>query len=168
MIEQRSTPVSPFAREFLLRPNRSMSARGLAVFFTGLATVAGVVSMVSAGQGNWFAPAFAAAELAVVGLCLRLAWRRSGRCERIALSDAAVLVEREPGATRFDPYWVRVERHAGTWPGEAHLVLTSHGRVVEIGAFLAENEREALERELKRALAALKAPGEAHTDTERR
>ena len=53
-------------------------------------------------------------------------------------------------------------------PGEAHLVLTSHGRVVEIGAFLAENEREALERELKRALAALKAPGEAHTDTERR
>ena len=61
MIEQRSTPVSPFAREFLLRPNRSMSARGLAVFFTGLATVAGVVSVVSAGQGNWFAPAFAAA-----------------------------------------------------------------------------------------------------------
>jgi uncharacterized membrane protein len=38
-------------------------------------------------------------------------------------------------------------------------VLTSHGRAVEIGAFLGEDERGALERDLRQALAALKAAG---------
>ena len=161
MIVQRSVPVSPFACEFLLRPNRSLSARGLAVFFTGLATVGIAVAVASAGQGNLFAPAFAVPELLFVGWCLRLAWRRLDRQERIVLAGDGVVVEREPGAARFDPYWVRVERRAGLRPEAARLVLTSHGRDVEIGAFLGEDERDALERDLRQALAALRRPGGA-------
>lgn len=166
MIVQRSDPVPPFACEFLLRPNRSLSARGLVVFFTGLATVGIAVAVASAGQGNRFAPAFAVMELLLVGLCLRLAWRRLDRQERIALSGEGVVVERGPGAARFDPYWVRVERRPGERPGDERLVLTSHGRAVEIGAFLGLDERGALERDLRQALAALKAAGRCRDGTD--
>jgi len=166
MIEQRSTPVAPFACEFLLRPNRSLSARGLGVAFAVLATTGIAVAGASAGQGNWFAPVFAVPELLIVGVCLRLAWRRLDRQERIVLAGEGVVVEREPAPARFDPYWVRVERRAGDWPGEARLVLTSHGRAVEIGAFLGEDERGALERDLRRALAALKAAGRCADGTD--
>jgi uncharacterized membrane protein len=158
MIVQRSDPVPPFACEFLLRPNRSLSARGLAVCFAGLATVGIAVAVASAGQGNRFAPAFAVAELLLVGVCLRLASRRLDRQERIVLAGDGVVVEREPGAARFDPYWVRVERRPGERPGDERLVLASHGRAVEIGAFLGADERGALERDLRQALATLRRP----------
>lgn len=141
-----------------LKPNRSSSARGLVVFFAALATTALAAAALSASQGNVFAPVFALVYMALVGACLRRAWRDLDRQELIAVSDRAVTVEREPphadGRARFHPYWVRLQRLSGRTANEhERLVLSSHGRKVEIGAFLADEERLELERRLQDVLA---------------
>lgn len=56
---------------------------------------------------------------------------------------------------RTNPYWVRVAlRRDG--PVEDYLVLTDGQREVELGAFLAPEERQDLYRDLTRRLAALR------------
>jgi len=149
-----------------LKPNRSSSARGLAWFFAALAGTALGVAAVSAGQGNVFAPLFALVYLGLVAAGFRKAWRNLDRQELIAVSEQAVTVKREPpgagGAARFHPYWVRLQRIAGSTANEhERLVLTSHGRRVEIGAFLADAERAELERKLRDVL--VRYRGEAAT-----
>jgi len=147
-----------------LKPNRSSSARGVATFFAALAGTALAVAAFSAGQGNVFAPLFALLYMALVGASLRQAWRSLDRQELIAVSGQAVTVRRDPPgvAARFHPYWVRLQRIAGRTANEhERLVLTSHGRRVEIGAFLADEERAELERRLRDALVRYWVPPEA-------
>ena len=156
MIEQLEARPPDAGFEFRVRADCSATVGGLLGFFGLLALTAGAVAAWSWGQGNVFAPLFAVAELSALGACLVLVWRRLERVELIAVRRDGVTVAQPPvpGAVRLDVNWVRVER----WPGRgeadlARLVLTSHGRAVEIGGFLAAPERGALERQLRQALA---------------
>jgi uncharacterized membrane protein len=104
-----------------------------------------------------FAPPFAVLELSVLALCLRLVWVGLGCQETIALSSAGVSVVHRPAWPQdpvgFHPCWVRLERQPGrTGTARERLMLTSHGRALEIGAFLGDEEREALEQRLRQAL----------------
>jgi uncharacterized membrane protein len=161
MIEHSATPPPHDAFEFRLRPNRSISAAGLVVFFLVLASASVVVATVSAQQGNVFAPYFAALELALVWLLLRYVWRHQDqRQERIALTREMLTVACLPPGdeVRFHPYWVRLQRKpadAGT--ARRRLLLVSHGRAVEVGAFLGDDERGQLEHLLRSALDALRS-----------
>jgi uncharacterized membrane protein len=146
------------AGEFRLRPNRSLSVRGVFGFLAILGLTMLAVAAFSARQGNVYAPWFALADLGLVGGCFAWVQKRLRREERIALSAAAIDVHRRRGAqaevlaARFHPYWVRLETGA-----DERVLLSSHGRRVEIGAFLGEDERVELARRLARALAQLKA-----------
>ena len=51
-----------------------------------------------------------------------------------------------------NPHWVRVTLHKTGGPVPNYLTLRGNGREVEIGAFLAEEERLTLQHELRRAL----------------
>jgi uncharacterized membrane protein len=65
-----------------------------------------------------------------------------------------VIVEGVSGPHRFDTFWVRIAHVAGHTAHErGRLVLTSHGKAVEIGAFLGDEERAELEAQLASALA---------------
>lgn len=146
-----------------LKPNRSSSARGVAAFFAALAGTALAVALFSAAQGNVYAPLFALLYMGLVGAGLRRAWRKLDRQELIAVSGQAVTVRCDPPGTgvaaRFHPYWVRLQRVAGRTANEhERLVLTSHGRKVEIGAFLADEERLELERRLRDVLVRYREP----------
>ncbi|MCE3004436.1 MAG: DUF2244 domain-containing protein [Xanthomonadaceae bacterium] len=160
MIEQSASPANEPPFEFRLRPDRSITAAGLAVFFLVLVATSVMVAGFSAWQGNLFAPVFAALELTLVWLLLRYVWRRQGQLqERIALTREALTVARQPPGDEvsFHPYWVRIVRDpedAGT--ARRRLLLTSHGRTVEVGAFLGDDERGQLERLLVGALGALR------------
>jgi uncharacterized membrane protein len=57
---------------------------------------------------------------------------------------------------RFQSHWVQVRLLPGR--GHRRLVLASHGRELEIGAFLADEERAELSGKLMVLLAELKAP----------
>lgn len=141
-----------------LRPNRALSGSGVVMAFIVIGATCLAVALWSATQGNVFAPFFAVLDVLVVGTALRLAWR-SGECaEWIELSDSALTVRREARgrsveAARFHPYWVRLRPAP---QGHPRVILSSHGKSLEVGAFLGEQEREALAATLRSALGHLR------------
>ncbi len=139
-----------------LRPNRTLSRRGLRRLIAVLAALALTTAGLGAWQGNVFAPLFALAESSAMAFALGLAWRAGDRGERITLDVASLEVYSLPDRrrVRFQPYWVRVLLAPGR--GHDRLLLSSHGRELEIGAFLAEGERAELSMKLKVLLADLK------------
>jgi uncharacterized membrane protein len=119
-----------------------------------LAALALTTAGLGAWQGNVFAPLFALIESCAMALALRQAWRAGDRSERITLDGSSLEVRALPGRQRvcFQPYWVRVRLAPGN--GHHRLLLGSHGRELEIGSFLADEERAELSRKLKVLLAA--------------
>ncbi len=117
-----------------------------------------VTALIGAHAGNVYAPVFAVVESVVVVLALVMVWRGGNRFERIRLDADVLEVQRYPGhgCTRFQSGWVRVRLQESD--GRQHLMLASHGRDLEIGAFLADPEREAVRRKLNAALVDVRAP----------
>ena len=134
-----------------LKPNRSLSRRGLRRLIVILVVLALTTAELGAWQGNVFAPLFALVESAAMAVALSVAWRAGDRCERITLDESSLEVQSLPGrrCTRFPSYWVRARLETGN----GRLVLSSHGRDLEIGAFLAEPERVELAQRLTVLLA---------------
>ena len=73
--------------------------------------------------------------------------------------ESLILTRRDPGRQdriwRTNPYWVRVGLR-GNGPVEDYLVLTDGRREIELGAFLAPEERQTLRSELDRRLVAVR------------
>lgn len=138
-----------------LKPNRTLSRRGLRRLIVVLVALALITAGLGAWQGNVFAPLFALVESAAVAVALSVAWRAGDRSERITLDTSSLEVQSLPGrrCTRFQSYWVRVLLEPGN--GRQRLLLSSHGREMEIGAFLAEQERVELSKKLVVLLAEL-------------
>jgi len=136
-----------------LKPNRALSRRGLRRLIMVLAALALTTAALGAWQGNVFAPLFALVESFAVAFALGVAWRAGDRSERITLDRASLEVRFLPGRRRmrFQSYWVRVRLA----PGNRHhrLLLRSHGRELEIGAFLSDEERAELSKKLMVLLA---------------
>ncbi len=138
-----------------LKPNRTLSRRGLRRLIMVLAALALTTAGLGAWQGNVFAPLFALVESVAVAIALSVAWRAGDRSERITLDRTSLEVQSLPGkrCMRFQSYWVRVLLEPGH--GRQRLLLSSHGRALEIGAFLAEPERVELSKKLMVLLAEL-------------
>lgn len=170
MIEHIATSASTAGFEFRLRPNRSITASGLVVFFMLLAATSITVAGFTFRQGNVFAPIFAAVELLLVWLLLRFVWRtQEQRHERIAMTvDALTVAWQPPGdEVKFQTPWVRVHSAPARNATERRrLLISSHGRSVEIGAFLGDDERVQLEQQLLQAIHALRATPTAQHDNQ--
>jgi len=139
------------AVSLLLLPHRSLTRDGLAAFLVGQSCAAGGFALLAAWKGNVFAPVFAALELGVVAYCLARVWRASGSGQIITLTPTRLeIASTSVGeGAQFHPYWTHVRLEAGAWRGwPSRLLIGSHGREVEIGAFLNEDERRALAQRL--------------------
>lgn len=139
-------------------PHRSLSRAGLWWFLAVQSAAAGGFALLAAVAGNVFAPAFAVAELGVLAWCLNRVRRVSAtQGEVITLRPDRLEIARIAGATapaRFHPYWARLSLQPGDWRGARdRLLVRSHGREVEIGAFLNDEERRDLFDRLSRLLA---------------
>lgn len=158
-------PSGPGAR-LVLRPRRALSAGQFTGLFVGLSLATFVVAGYAYAQGNVFAPAFALLDAAFIAAVLRWVWRQGDRYEEIALDERSLEVRRsaqaEP-AFRAHPYWVRLSVDVGA--GRERVLLGSHGRQVEVGAFLSDEERRDLATQLKGLLASAAGRGrnEDHT-----
>lgn len=140
-----------------LKPNRALSRRGLRRLIGVLAVLALTTAGLGAWQGNVFAPLFALVESVAVACALSVAWRAGDRSERITLDASSLEVQSLPSRrnTSFQSYWVRVLLEPGN--GRHRLLLSSHGHELEIGAFLAEQERVELSKKLMVLLADVNA-----------
>ncbi|HWU75036.1 MAG TPA: DUF2244 domain-containing protein [Rhodanobacter sp.] len=130
-----------------LSPNRALSRRGLRRLIMVLVALVLATAALGAWQGNVFAPLFALVESAAMVIALSVAWRAGARGERITLDESSLEVASLAGQDRerFQSCWVRVLLEAG----DGRLLLLSHGRELEVGAFLAESERVVLSKKLK-------------------
>ena len=138
-----------------LRPNGSLRWRAAKWACAGLALLVGGVAAWFAAQGAWLVLPFAGAELLVVGAGLYLSCRASRFAEVIHVGPETLVVQHGHGRPEqehaFQRAWARVvlvRDPSGWYP--SRLLVRSHGRSVEIGARLVEEERLELAEELAR------------------
>lgn len=140
--------------ELRLWPHRSLSRRGF-VWFIGLTS--GLIALPALsliGQPVlWVMMPFLVAAVAAVWIALRRSDRDREILEVLMLQDgSARLIRTGPGARRQDwqahSHWVRPVLHPDLGPVPYYLTLQGGPREVELGAFLAEDERRALYSDL--------------------
>ena len=145
-------------KELHLWPHQSLRPRGF-VWFIGL-TGALILVPLMAVLGSvvlWGLLPFLLLTLGGMWLALDRSRHNAQVCEVLTLTeDRAHLVRRNPrgGEQEWEcnRYWARPEIHAHGGPVPHYVTLRGGGRVVEIGAFLSEEERVALYGELVTAL----------------
>jgi uncharacterized membrane protein len=148
--------VDPVLYDATLRPNPPMAASAL----KGIVVAVGLVNLVFAVtfvlRGAWPVTPFMGADVLLLAWAFRAVTRAAKRYERIQLTRANLLVARypvrgDPSKVELNPYWVRVELEEPPQP-TSRLTLHSHGRSVQIGAFLPAEERLSVAQSLRAAL----------------
>ena len=145
-------------RSFVLvaRRNNSLSPSGRRLVLGSLSVIALAISLAFALHGAWLILPFAGAELAVVYLAFRAVAQHAGDFESISISGDRVLIERwERGRVdrhEFSRYWARVVFEPAVAGRGEILALRSHGRQVEFGRYLTEEQRREVARTLKEEL----------------
>lgn len=112
--------------------------------------------------GAWVVMPVVLLEMVVLGTAFYLVEKSSRDVETIDMSDDGLVkvtrtVRSVVDEWRFQPYWVQVVLRSDRikwYP--THLSLRSHGKSVEIGACLTDEEREELSDSLKEGLRILK------------
>lgn len=144
---------------YVLRPNRSWSWRQNLLFFGGLCVVTLIAVAPLAVMGFWPVLPFAGLELLAVGVGLYRVICRCHECEVICVAADSIRIER--GRNRPQQSWVLTRTWAQVvlkacprqwYP--SRLLIRAHGKTVEVGRFLVEEERKKLAQELTRCLRA--------------
>lgn len=144
-----------------LWPHRSLTQRGFVWFVGGTAALIGVPLIGVLGSPVvWALLPFLVGAIWAIWFALRKNGRDRDIVEDLTLSPARVTLSRHgPRGKRQDweanPYWLRVTLHQKGGPVPNYLTLKGEARVVELGAFLSEEERIALSRDLEHRLAAM-------------
>ena len=143
----------------VIRPNRSLTQRQLRRVFLVIAAVCLGLASAFAAIGMWPILPFAGAEVIVVGIGFVLSARSGQETEVVSVDGDKLAVEkgRRQLSQRWETQraWTQVHLLAPKirwYP--SRLVLRSHGKVVELGSFLNESERQQLAGELQRAIRA--------------
>ena len=133
----------------LSRPQAERSYRVTRFHFSG--DLAGLCIF-----GAWLVLPFAGLEMGVLCIAFRHVQRHAADFESLAIKGDRVLVERwERGKLsrcELNRYWAQVILERSAVPGQSVLALRSHGRQVEFGQHLTEEQRQAVAQTLKQQL----------------
>lgn len=130
-------------------PNQSMNWKEMAVLYALIASFTLAIGLVFYFQGLTLILPFSGLEALALGIALYVTAWRGGIQEVILFTNDSVVIERgrkQPEERhRFQRAWVKIvlERSWNCWY-PSRLLLRSHGRQVEIGRFLNEQERQGL------------------------
>lgn len=149
---------APDARVFraILHPHRSLGPRGFMILMLAIGTVSFVMGMVFVFLGAWPVFGFFGLDVLLVYIAFKLNYRAARAYELVELTPETLKLTQisASGKSRsfeFNPYWVRVlftERP----DGGNHLKLVSHGRELEFGRLLNDDERRDFAEALRGAL----------------
>lgn len=145
------------SRRFLVRPNCSLRWRDVIRFYLGMLTVSLGIAVAFALQGAWLVLPFAGLEMAVLGAALYVVARRGYRWQVISVhSDRIDITEHGARPERLESFqraWTRVQLQPAVIQGyPSKLTIGSHGRRVEIGGCLSEDDKNYLAHELSLAV----------------
>ncbi|MCT8330525.1 DUF2244 domain-containing protein [Albidovulum sediminis] len=158
----RSEASADHPSELRLWPYRSLGPRGFAAFIGATATMLAVPLFAVLGTAVlWGLLPFVVAAVAGMWWALRRSWRDARLTEVLTLGEDRISIRRdEPDGTRrswdANPYWTSVHLKPAGGPVAQYLTLSGGGREVELGAFLAPEERVALADDLKDRLRRLR------------
>jgi len=147
--------------EAILYPHRSLGRRGYLILGLGTAFIMGGYALTFLLLGAWPIFGFIGAEWLLFWYLFSRHFRGDRRAERLRLFHDRLIVERIDAKGHFtafslQPYWLQVvlAPHLASRAVDVDnaLYLRSHGKQIEIGAFLSENERRDFAGELARVL----------------
>ncbi|MCC7282813.1 MAG: DUF2244 domain-containing protein [Acetobacteraceae bacterium] len=155
------TPAPPLF-DAILRPHRSLTPVGLWVIVGIFAAASFAMGTLFLIKGAWPVFGFYGLDVALVYWALKASSRQAGMFERVELTRERLTVRRvsrtgKEARWEFQPYWLKVELEGPT-SGRNRLTLRSHGRRLEIGVFLAPEEKITLALALRGALAKARTP----------
>jgi uncharacterized membrane protein len=145
---------------FVVRPNRSLSAAGIAAMCLACSALALTVGIGLALVGAWMVLPFAGVEIVVIGVLCRWLYRHLDDCEVIAVGSERIGVRQRCGRAEsyeeFQCYWTRVVLERGNERRPSRLWIGSHGRYLRLAEHINEGDRRRLADALRDAL---RAPG---------
>jgi uncharacterized membrane protein len=147
--------------EALIVPYRSLTRKGAIAVVAGLLAANAVVALRFWMLGAWPVVGFSLVEAPLVVLLLSINLRRARASELIMLTASELTVIRTDSAGRRNQVslpsaWLRVGLDAER--GGARVVLSSHGRHCEVGAFLHEPDKRSLFAALSEAMHRVRNP----------
>lgn len=146
-------------RRLHLWPYRSLPRRGFVLFIGATAALIALPLLTVIGSPVlWGLLPFLVLAVAGVWWALMRSYRDAQIIEDLTLAPSRLQLTRHgPRGKRQEweanPYWVHVEVHPQGGPVANYITLQGGPREVEIGAFLSEEERLTLARELRQTLA---------------
>lgn len=146
-----------------LWPHQSLGPQGFVTFFALTASLLSLPVLALVGSAAlWGILPFVVVVFWGTWAAVRLNGRRAARLrEELTLAPGRLVLAHVParGPARIweaNPHWVRLTLHETGGPVPDYLTLKESGREVELGAFLSEEERRALYRDLAGRLARLR------------
>jgi uncharacterized membrane protein len=142
---------------FIIRPNRPLSWPQTKLVYATLASLCMIVATGFTLMGYWLVLPFAGAEVLLLAGGFYLCALSGRETEVIRIKDNRIAIEKEKQGVRtvweLDRAWARIELLPSRieWY-QSRLVIRSHAKQLQLGAFLTDGERERLARELKRAI----------------
>jgi uncharacterized membrane protein len=148
-----------------LTPHRSLGPKGFLILMSVLSVLSFGTGLAFAWTGAWPVLGFFGLDVLLVYLAFKLSYRSGRLYERVDVDRERLTLMRVHPSGRieryeFPAYWVRVLLELLP-DGRSDLRLTSHGRVVPLGRFLTNEERDSFAVALSAALQRARASGAA-------
>ena len=142
-------------KEFIIKPNNSLSWKGNKIFFFMLFFISFVIAFSFAMAGMWLILPFAGLEMILLGSALTYCYIKNSQCEIVKIDEKNVSVSliksRNKKVFDCNKYWAKFILNKPRLRGYPNkLVLRSAGREMEIGALLTDEERIKLAGMLKK------------------
>ena len=147
--------------EALIVPYRSLTTKGAWIVVGALVVMTAAVALRFWLLGAWPVLVFACVEISLLVVLLTINMRGARAKELIMLDATQVTVLRTDPAGRrrqeaLPAAWLRVDLNATN--GTSSVVLSSQGRICEVGAFLHEPDKASLFKSLENALHSVNNP----------
>ncbi|PWB95021.1 DUF2244 domain-containing protein [Methylosinus sporium] len=156
-----SAPSAEAIYQTRLIPHRSMTLRQAHVFILLFGAGTCVLSVPFYILGAWPVVGFMGLDVLALYVALRVSFRSAKAFETLSLTPFELVIVQKSAyglrrERRFDTYWLRLETEEDEEFGMQRVLLVSRGERIEIGGFLAPEQKAALAEELSRALAEAK------------
>lgn len=147
--------------EALIVPHRSLTRKGVRIVVIVMAVLSASIGFRFWLWGAWPVALFSCLEIPLLTLLLALNQRRAHASELIMLDTLSITVIRTDPAGRrkkesLPAAWLRID--LDSTKGVSRVLLSSHGRGCEVGAFLHEPDRLSLFEALRGALNRIRNP----------
>lgn len=144
-----SMAVLDFGHTFIAKPNNSLSPKGSVYLLLSIASVSLVIAISFALMGAWLVLPFAGLELLALAYAFNYVYLHSNDFESITINGEEIVVEKsvDKHVTQavFQRYWANVGLRSfdesRISAGKIGLFISSHGREVEFGRHLINDEQ---------------------------